>query len=88
MHGTGDNAVYTFGLLNTVTNGVRPMDELRLTGTPAALSSTNIVSRNDLIIWNRLTDKLDLPGSNYTIQGKGPAMGTNTFALPKKKLTK
>jgi hypothetical protein len=88
MHGTGDDAVYTFGLLNTGTNGVRPIDELRLTGTPAVLSSTNIVSRNNLIIWNRLTDKLDLPGSNYIIQGTGPAIGTNTFGLPKSKLTK
>jgi lipopolysaccharide export system protein LptA len=88
MHGTGDDAVYTFGLLNTVTNGVRPIDELRLTGTPAVLSTTNIVSRNNLIIWNRLTDKLDLPGSNYTIQGTGPAVDTNIFALPKRKLTK
>ncbi len=94
MHGTGDDAVYTFGLLNTVTNGVRPIDELRLTGTPAALTTTNIASRNNfasrnsLIIWNRLTDKVDLPGSNYTIQGMAPAVDTNIFALPKKKLTK
>jgi lipopolysaccharide export system protein LptA len=94
MHGTGDDAVYTFGLLNTVTNGVRPIDELRLTGTPAVVSNTNSASsnnlawRNNLIIWNRLTDKLDLPGSNYTIQGMAPAVDTNIFALPKKKLTK
>ena len=96
VHGTGDQAVYSFGLLNTVTNGMRPLNELRLTGTPAALVTTNLsmqnnnvmTNRNSVIVWDRLRDKLILPGTNYLIQGTAPAVDTNIFLLPKKKATK
>ncbi|HTL17114.1 MAG TPA: LptA/OstA family protein [Patescibacteria group bacterium] len=88
VHGTGDQAVYTFGVFNTVTNGMRPIDQLRLTGSPAEMSNTNITSRNPVIIWDRLKDKVSLPGSEYSIQGTGKDIGTNLFVLPKSKLTK
>jgi lipopolysaccharide export system protein LptA len=88
VHGTGDQAVYSFGLLTTATNGLRAINELRLTGTPAVLVTTNMTSRNDTIIWDRNRDKLLFPGGDYSIQGMGPAIDTNIFMLPKKKLTK
>lgn len=94
VHGTGDQAVYSFGMLNTITNGILPINELKLTGTPATLVTTNLnsradpmTSRNDTIILDRIRGKLLLPGSNYTIQGT-LKMDTNIFLLPKKKLTK
>jgi lipopolysaccharide export system protein LptA len=90
LHGTGDDAVYSFGLLNTITNGNLAINELRLTGTPAAVSNTfnGMVSKNDLIIWDRARDKLSLPGTNYILKGFGKAIDTNIFMLPNKKLSK
>jgi lipopolysaccharide export system protein LptA len=90
LHGTGDDAVYSFGLLNTITNGNLAINELRLTGTPAAVSNTfnGMVSKNDLIIWDRARDKLSLPGTNYILKGFGKATDTNIFQLPNKKLSK
>jgi hypothetical protein len=67
---------------------MRPIDQLRLTGSPAEMSNTNITSRNPVIIWDRLKDKVSLPGSEYSIQGTGKDIGTNLFVLPKSKLTK
>jgi lipopolysaccharide export system protein LptA len=87
IHGTGDNAVYSFGMLNT-TNGPQPIDELRLTGTPAFLEITNRTVQNPVVIWDRARDKLTVPGGEYRIQGTGPALGTNTFELPNSKLRK
>ena len=87
-HGTGDEAVYSFGRFNTLTNGFRQVNELRLTGTPAVFSNTNFTSRNSVIIWDRLTTKLVMPGNDYSIQGLTKGIATNIFALPKKKVTK
>ncbi len=90
VHGTGDNAIYSFGVFNTVTNGILPINELRLTGSPAILSSTNGTFPkvwNQLIIWDRANDNLTLPG-DYKIQGDARPMDTNIFVLPNKKLRK
>jgi lipopolysaccharide export system protein LptA len=87
-HGTGDNAVYSFGVVNTATNGTQTIDQLKLTGTPAVLSTTNRTLQDLLIIWDRLSNKVVLAGGNYKMQGSGRALSTNTFQLPNKKLTK
>ena len=88
VHGTGDDAVYTFGLLSTVTNGNLSINELRLTGNPAMLSNSNGTFQNHIVIWDRAKDKLTLPGGDYKIQGSAKTAGTNKFLLPKTKLTK
>lgn len=88
FHGTGDHAIYTFGAVSTATNSL-PINELRLTGTPAVL--TNAVRgdlRNPLIIWDRARDTLNLPGNEYQIQGLAKVVATNIFVLPNKKRTK
>ena len=88
IHGTGDKAVYSFGAFNTPTNGFQTIDQLLLTGTPAFVEGTNFTVRNPMVVWDRTRDKWTLPGGEYKIQGSGPALETNTFQLPKKKLTK
>jgi len=87
-HGTGDNAVYSFGAVDTATNGTQTIDQLKLTGTPAVLSTTNRTLQDLVIIWDRLSNKVVLAGGNYKMQGSGRALPTNTFQLPNKKLTK
>lgn len=98
LHGTGDDAVYTFGFIDTITNGALPINELSLTGTPAVL--TNSVSleagstnrpwgmANRLFIWDRARNKLIAPGGDYKMQGWAKAIDTNLFMLPNKKLPK
>jgi lipopolysaccharide export system protein LptA len=88
VHGTGDKAVYSFGTLRAFTNGLQLIDEMKLTGAPAVLTSTNRTVRNPVVIWDRAMDKLTLPGGEYEIQGSGPAISTNTFLLPNTKLAK
>src|SRR4029077_18600557 len=39
IHGTSDQAVYAFGTFNTLTNGMKTINELRLFGAPAALTN-------------------------------------------------
>jgi lipopolysaccharide export system protein LptA len=87
IHGKGDNAVYSFGLLDTITNGNVAINELKLMGTPAVFSNTNQVLENPVVIWDRAKNKLRLPGSDYRIQGT-QLVNTNLFALPNKKLVK
>jgi lipopolysaccharide export system protein LptA len=80
VHGTGDKAVYTFGISDTVTN-----DLLTLTGNPATLVTTNGTAFNNRIIYNRTTGQLSMPGGQYRIEGQAPA-NSNVFVLPKTKL--
>jgi lipopolysaccharide export system protein LptA len=80
VHGTGDKAVYTFGISDTVTN-----DLLTLTGNPATLVTTNGTAFNNRIIYNRATGQLSMPGGQYRIEGQAPA-NSNVFVLPKTKL--
>jgi lipopolysaccharide export system protein LptA len=88
IHGKGDRAVYSFGALRSGTNAGAIINELRLTGAPAFLNSTNGTFENPLIIWDRARDKLILPGGAYRIQGLAKAGGTNIFVLPNKKRAK
>jgi lipopolysaccharide export system protein LptA len=81
VHGTGDKAVYTFGISDTVTN-----DLLTLTGKPASLVTTNGTAFNDRIIYNRVTGQLSVPGGHYRIEGQAPIASSNVFVMPKTKL--
>jgi lipopolysaccharide export system protein LptA len=89
IHGKADKSVYSSGLVKSGTNGVTAINELRLTGTPAILASTNgTLFQNPLIIWDRLNDKLEGPGNEYKITGYAKAALTNIFVLPNKKRRK
>lgn len=88
FHGTGDNAIYAFGVMNTVTNGMLPVNELKLSGTPAIVAMTDRIVQNPVVILDRAKDKLTLPGSEYRIQGMAKAIDTNIFMLPNRKRTK
>jgi lipopolysaccharide export system protein LptA len=89
VHGKSDKAVYTFGLSNTVANAAYPIDKLTLTGAPAFLMmGTNGTSQNPVIIWDRLRNKVDYPGSDFRIQGFLKAVDTNIFVLPNQKRKK
>jgi lipopolysaccharide export system protein LptA len=81
VHGTGDKAVYTFSISDSVTN-----DLLTLTGDPATLVTTNGTVRNDRIIYNHATGQLSAPGGKYRIEGAAPGLGSNAFILPKAKI--
>jgi hypothetical protein len=88
VHGIGDDALYSFGTLKTLTNSLLVVDELRLNGAPAMLSGTNWTNHNPIIIWDRTKNKVILPGSEYKLQGVAKPMDTNIFVLPNKKRTK
>lgn len=81
--GTADRAVYTFTVSATRTN-----DLLTLFGNPATLTNTTATLRNDKILYDRLSNTLATPGTNYHIEGVAPATHTNLFALPKLKTVK
>jgi lipopolysaccharide export system protein LptA len=81
VHGTGNKAVYTFGISGTTTN-----DLLTLTGTPATLVTTNGTALNDRIIYNHATGQLSVPGGQYRIESHAPAASSNVFVLPKPKV--
>jgi lipopolysaccharide export system protein LptA len=89
VQGKSDKAVYSFGFSNALAKASSPIDELRLTGSPAFLSSgTNGMSQNPVIIWDRLRNKVQFPGSDYRIQGFAKPIDTNIFVLPNKKRKK
>lgn len=88
VHGTGDNALYSFGLLNSRTNALQPIDQLKLFGTPAFLSTTNRTLEDRIIVWDRLRNKVVMAGGDYKMRGTGPAVNTNIMVLPNKKRTK
>ena len=90
MHGTGDTALYSFGVFDTSTNGTRAIDQVRLTGTPAVLTNftKGIGVQDSVLIWDRARNKVLAAGGNYKMQGSAPAINTNILQLPNKKRTK
>ncbi len=90
MHGTGDAAVYAFGVLGGKTNGTNGIDEVKLTGTPAVLTNftRGIVVEDTVLIWDRNKNKVFGAGGNYKMQGMAPALKTNTLQLPNLKRKK
>jgi lipopolysaccharide export system protein LptA len=89
VRGKGDKAVYSFGFSKVFTNAASQIDEMTLTGTPASLTNgTNGMSQNPVIIWDRLRNKVQFPGSDYRIQGFAKPIDTNIFVLPNKKRKK
>jgi lipopolysaccharide export system protein LptA len=82
FHGTGQRAVCTRRVTPTATN-----DLMVLTGTPATLTTTNLVGRNRIITLDMTSHKVLAPGK-YSIRGTLPADGTNTFGPPKKRTSK
>lgn len=81
VRGTGQKAVYRYGVSATGTN-----DLVELSGDPV-LTTTNGVFRNRIILWDRARNKFYAPG-RYLITGTGPAMDTNRFQLPTKRRAK
>jgi hypothetical protein len=77
FHGTGRKAVYTHQITATFTN-----DLMELTGTPAVLSSTNVVGRNNLITLDLAQHTIVAPGK-YHLQGTLPPSATNSMWAPK-----
>jgi hypothetical protein len=46
------------------------------------------MSQNPVIVWDRLRNKVQFPGSDYRIQGFAKPFDTNIFVLPNKKRKK
>jgi lipopolysaccharide export system protein LptA len=82
FHGTGQRAVCTRSVTATVTN-----DLMVLTGTPAMLTATNRLIRNNTIILDLTKHTVLTPGKWYA-RGTLPPAGTNTFGPPKKRTSK
>jgi lipopolysaccharide export system protein LptA len=78
VHGTGDKAVYSYGITAGATNEV-----VELTGNPAMLQTTNCAFQNPIIILDCAHDKVVAPG-RYQIQGTATAVGSNAFRLLRK----
>ena len=78
VHGTGDKAVYSYGITAGATNEV-----VELTGNPAMLQTTNCAFQNPIIILDCAHEKVVAPG-RYQIQGSATAGGTNKFRLLRK----
>ena len=83
MHGAGDKAIYTVRRAGNITN-----DVLRLIGNPALVQTSNTVGTASVLLLNRATGELVAPNGDYRIQGTGPSFGSNTFVLPKPKISK
>lgn len=81
IHGTGNKAIYTNSIIGSVTN-----DLLTLFGTPAKhamLTMTNGTTfDNTVIIFDRVTGNMAMPGSEYHIHGTNVVSSTNLFLSP------
>ena len=86
VHGTGDNAVYTYSV-TTGPDGRTTNELVHLTGNPAVLETENMTNRNynGPIILDLLRHKLISQGS---VQGSITNANTNLFGFPHKKVTK
>jgi lipopolysaccharide export system protein LptA len=73
IHGTGDRAVYTYGVTGAITNEI-----IELTGNPV-LATTNGTFQGDILLLNCLSHKVISPG-RYGIHGVAPSLGTNRVA--------
>ncbi len=84
VHGTGDQAVYTYTVSTSSTN-----ESMELTGNPAVVTaSTNIVGQNNIILLNLTTHTVTAPG-RYNIKGTVPRRaGAQAVVLPTEALTR
>ena len=83
FHGTGNKAIYTNSIVGSVTN-----DLLTLFGTPAkkaVLTSTNATFQNPVIIFDRVSGKINGPGTEFRITGTNAVANTNLFLSPQHK---
>ena len=80
LHGTGSEAVYTYGVTAGLTN-----DLLRLVGTPALLVTTNGTVQSSVIVLDNAHNKLTTPPGDWKIHGQSAAGGTNLFGSPKRR---
>jgi lipopolysaccharide export system protein LptA len=80
-HGTGDKAVYSYGVSANVTN-----ETMVLTGSPAELTGTNFTGQNPVFILDLANHRVGAPGkpgtSKYVIRDLGKASGTNLVLMP------
>ena len=76
IHGTGQKAVYTYGVARAVTN-----DFVVLTGSPV-LVTTNGTFTNSVFILDRANNKIIAPGKYHF--GSQERAETNLFPTPKK----
>lgn len=78
VHGTGDKAVYTYGVSGVVTN-----EMIVLTGNPARLVATNFAGVNSIFILDLANHRLGAPGkSKYVVRDLVKAGGTNQMRMP------
>ena len=82
MHGTGDRAVYDYGLTGNRTNEL-----LTLTGKPAMVETTNTTFRNSAIVFDLQTGVVSARGK-YRMGGSLAGNATNFLELPKTKFVK
>jgi lipopolysaccharide export system protein LptA len=84
VHGTGDEAVYTYGITGTTTN-----EAMVLTGRPAQLESTNFTGQNKVFILDLANQRLGAPGkSKYVVRDLVKTSGANQAGTPPNTLLK
>jgi hypothetical protein len=80
VHGTGNQAVYTYGVTGTGTNEL-----MELTGSPATLASTNFSGRNEVFILDLANQRVGAPGkSKYVVSNLPTADRNRALGLPAK----
>jgi lipopolysaccharide transport protein LptA len=78
VHGTGDKAVYSYGVSGNVTN-----ETMVLTGDPAKLRGTNFMGTNSVFILDLAHQSLRAPGKFVgTMQDLGKGTSTNLVLIP------
>ena len=78
VHGTGDKAVYSYGVSGIVTN-----ETMVLTGNPALLAGTNFTGTNKVFILDLARHGLGAPGKySFVVQGLGKGGSTNLVLIP------
>ena len=78
VHGTGDKAVYSYGVSGVVTN-----ETMVLTGNPAELTGTNFTGQNSVFVLDLARHRLGAPGkSKYVVQGLGKSGSSSLDLMP------
>jgi lipopolysaccharide export system protein LptA len=81
VHGTGDKAVYSYGISGNVTN-----ETMVLTGNPAELTTTNFTGQNDIFILDLANHHIGGPAkrgiTKITVRDLGKGSSTNMVVIP------
>jgi len=78
VHGTGDKAVYTYGVSGGATNETMVLD-----GNPAELTGTNFTGRNSMFIMDLANHHVGVPGkSRFVVRDVLSSGNTNLVLLP------